>query len=116
MKRYLLVYCSVFFLLTSCTPEKDQHSDNYEYLQQEIDSLYASSPESVGMLVHIEYPKKNMSWTGVAGISNKATNAPLLTNQPFLIASNTKTYVAAAIIRLAEQGKLDIDASVSQLL
>ena len=116
MRRFLLVYCPVFILLTSCSPEKDQHSDNYAYLQQEIDSLYASSPESVGMLVHIEYPPKNMSWTGVAGISNKATNAPLLTDQPFLIASNTKTYVAAAIIRLAEQGKLDVDASVSQFL
>ena len=116
MRRFLLVYCPVFILLTSCSPEKDQHSDNYAYLQQEIDSLYASSPESVGMLVHIEYPKKNMSWTGAAGISNKATNAPLLIDQPFLIASNTKTYVAAAIIRLAEQGKLDVDASVSQFL
>ena len=40
---------------------------------------------------------------------NAAPRDPLTPEHTFRIASNTKTYVAAAILRLAESGRLSLD-------
>jgi D-alanyl-D-alanine carboxypeptidase len=62
-----------------------------------------------GILLHIEYPDKNMSWSGVAGVSDKKTGDPLKTEHQFRIASVTKTFVACAVLRLWEDEKLQLD-------
>lgn len=41
---------------------------------------------------------------------------PLTTDTPLRIASNTKTFVAATVLRLWEQGRIDLDASIGPLL
>jgi D-alanyl-D-alanine carboxypeptidase len=49
------------------------------------------------------------TWTGVAGDAVAATHAKVTPQTPFPIASVTKTFTAALILRLAEQGRLTID-------
>ena len=87
-----------------------------EDFKQIVDSVYAKNPEAVGFLVHVEMPDKNISWSYAVGLSNKQTSEKLLTNQPVLIASNTKPYVAATILRLVEQGKLNIEQPIEKLI
>lgn len=41
---------------------------------------------------------------------------PMTTDTPLRIASNTKTFVAATILRLHEQGRIDLDAPIAPLL
>ncbi|WP_273839037.1 serine hydrolase domain-containing protein [Providencia rettgeri] len=43
-------------------------------------------------------------------------NAPLTVDTPLRIASNSKTFTAAAILRLAEMGKVNIDDAISNLI
>ena len=85
-------------------------------LQALVDSVYSANPESVGIIVHVEAPEHNISWSGAAGYSDKDTKSPLEIDQPALVASNTKTYVAAAILKLVEQEKLSIDDSIRDYL
>lgn len=84
------------------------------HLQSFMDSLYSANPTSVGMLVHIETP--DLSWSGASGLPYKEADTKLEPDQPFLIASNIKTYVSATILRLVEQGKLSIDSPIKKLL
>lgn len=56
------------------------------------------------------------TWTGVAGDAVAATHAKVTTETPFPIASVTKTFTAALILRLAEQGRLTIDDPLAQWL
>jgi D-alanyl-D-alanine carboxypeptidase len=81
-----------------------------------IDSIYSSDQTSVGIMVSIESPERNISWSGASGYSDLADKTELDADQPALIASNTKMYVSATILRLVENGKLSIDQPIKNLL
>jgi len=83
---------------------------------KKLDSIYLANPETIGIMVHIEYPNKKISWSGAIGYSNKEEKIKLKINQPVLIASNTKTFVAAAILRLVEKKQLIINGSINNYL
>lgn len=87
-----------------------------ERLQLSLDSIFNSNQKSTGILVHVEAPGLNLSWSGAAGFSERQTGVPLKANQPILIASSIKTYVAATILELMEQGELSIEDPISDLL
>ena len=84
--------------------------------QAVIDSIYMANPASVGIMVHVEVPERGISWSGASGYSEKNTTTELQAGQPAWIASNTKTYVSATILRLVEEGKLSIDEPIKKLL
>ena len=54
------------------------------------------------------------SWTGVSGLANVPKKVPVTADTPFAIASVTKTFTSALILRLAEQGKLGLDDKLSK--
>ena len=84
--------------------------------QNFVDSIYSNNPNAIGILVHVEAPDQNISWSGAAGYSDKINKTKLNPQQPALIASNVKTHVAAAILVLEEQGKLTIRDPIGKLI
>lgn len=87
-----------------------------QQFQSIVDSIYSENPNSIGMMVHIESPKHGISWSGSSGYANIEKTAPLQADQPALIASSIKTYVAAAMLRLQENGNLNIEDPISKHL
>lgn len=85
-------------------------------LQAVLDSIYAAHPASVGIMVHVESPETDLSWSGASGYSNQLAKSILEADQPALIASSIKTYVSATILRLVEEGLLDIEQSIGPVL
>ena len=85
-------------------------------LQGVLDSVYAANPASVGIMVYVESPKRGLSWSGASGYSAKDAKEKLEPDQPALIASNTKTFVSATILRLVEQKKLSVEQPIDYLL
>jgi D-alanyl-D-alanine carboxypeptidase len=81
-----------------------------------IDSFHHALPETKGIIVHVEAPGQKLSWSYATGASDTVSGHKLSAAQPVLTASNTKTYVAAAILRLQEMKKLTIEQSVDELL
>lgn len=84
--------------------------------KNKIDSIYNNNKDAVGIIVHVEAPKQNISWSYAKGIANTKTNELLNAQQPVLIASNSKPYVAAAILRLVEKGKISLEQPIKKLL
>ena len=84
--------------------------------QKMLDSVYKANTEAIGIMIHVESPDNNISWSSAVGVSNKETNALLHKKQSVLIASNTKTYVAAAILRLVENKQLQLNQPINKLL
>jgi len=84
--------------------------------QKLIDSIYILNPESNGIMVHVESPDYNVSWSGASGYSDKSIKKKIEPDQPALIASCTKTYVSATILRLVEQKIIEINLPIKELI
>jgi D-alanyl-D-alanine carboxypeptidase len=81
-------------------------------LQALLDSVVEAG-ETPGIMLRIDAPSVDFSWSGVSGVANIETDTPLAPDNPVRIASNTKTYVAAATLRLWEEGRLGLDDPLS---
>jgi len=75
--------------------------------------LSASNP---GILFSIKSGNGKLAWSGAAGINNLKIGDSLQARQTFRIASVTKTYVAAAILRLMEKKVLRLEDPISMHL
>jgi D-alanyl-D-alanine carboxypeptidase len=83
-------------------------------LQALLDRAVAEDPALPGAMLHVDAPRLRLSFDGAAGVVDRATAEPLTPRHPVRIASNTKTFVAAAILRLHEDGKLELDSSLAR--
>ncbi|MFN3444744.1 MAG: serine hydrolase, partial [Bacteroidia bacterium] len=80
-----------------------------------LDSVYNRYPETKGIGICIMSAQKKFTWCGAVGKANTKGDS-LLVNHPVNIASVTKIYVAATILRLVEQGKLNTETPIQKLL
>lgn len=58
----------------------------------------------------------DLRWMGIEGYANLETQTPPSADQHTFIASITKTFTSAAILRLAEQGKINLDDTLETVL
>ncbi len=68
-----------------------------------------------GISVTILFPD-GTTWVGVSGVADVATQAPITPSTSFAIASVTKTFTAALILALVEDGRLALDDPVRTYL
>ncbi len=102
-------------LITGCyhtqqTENNKYASDFQQILEKEI------SEEVPGVLASVYYPEKEIFWSGAAGLDDVAAQTPLQAKQVFRIASVTKTFVAAAVLRLWEEGRLNLDDPINKYI
>jgi len=69
-----------------------------------------------GAALVVDAPGLGLSWRGGAGFADSDAGRAMTAATPVRIASNTKTYVAAAVLRLVEQGQLDLDHPIGRWL
>lgn len=117
MYRLRYLWILIFAIIFNCKQNDAINTSvtKTEIFQTILDSIYAQNEDALGIMVHVEAPDIDISWSGVAGHSDK-NGADLKKGQPVLIASNTKTYVSAAILRLVEQRKLILNQSIDSLV
>jgi D-alanyl-D-alanine carboxypeptidase len=78
-------------------------------LQTVVDEYHTANPAAPGVVIHVTSPSLGLDWEYAVGTAGREIDEPLTARHTFRIASNTKTYVAAAVLRLAELGKLSLD-------
>ncbi len=108
----------VLACLAACAPsygtdlQADQPVERAD-LQSGLDNLQASRPGVPGFaFAIIEDGRLETAATGVASPDQTAMTA----QTPFRLASVTKTFVAAAVLRLQEQGRIDLNTPIAQLI
>jgi D-alanyl-D-alanine carboxypeptidase len=111
----LLIAAFIMLLGISCNSTFYwKHTIYNSELQSDLDSeLIENIP---GILVNITSVDNNISWSGASGFSDKDKKTKLLPNQTFRIASVTKTFVAATILRLWENKKLSLDDPITKYI
>lgn len=106
----------VAFVLLIAAPALSGEPALERALQSEIEAFHAENPLAPGVSVCVVCPALDLDWTGAVGTVGRDDPTPLTPAHTFRIASNTKTYVAAAVLRLVEQGRLALDAPLSGLV
>lgn len=56
------------------------------------------------------------TWTGTAGYADVAAKQPVSADSGFALASISKTFTAAVVLQLVDEGRLELDQSVAPLL
>ena len=115
---YPLLICFTLALTACYTIDTDPSPDQLEASLQAIleEARRGSFDQIAGANMTVIAPNLNLHWTGTTGFDSKEREDSIRAEQPFRIASITKTFVAAAMLRLVEQGRLDLEAPISQLL
>ena len=123
------------FLLLSCADPADPPSEERSAepaqnspveaslvpaFQTNVEKLLAQAMQEVenlpGVSVHVIAPRADLEWSMALGHTDKGKSTPFSSEHPIRISSVTKSFVAAAILRLHEQGKIDLDAPISEYL
>ncbi|MGZ4132276.1 MAG: serine hydrolase domain-containing protein, partial [Actinomycetota bacterium] len=85
-------------------------------LQALVDADVAAWPMMPARLLHVLAPALGVDVEVAAGVADLATGEPLVPGSRFRIASVTKTFVAAATVRLVEDGRLSLEDTAETLL
>ncbi len=83
-------------------------------LQALLDEHVAFSPDP-GLTLTVR-TADGAWWSGAAGIADLADGTPMMTDTAFRVGSNTKPFVAATILLLVEEGKIDLEAPLTAYL
>lgn len=107
----------VVVVALACSPAesmKASHAGPHQRLVRAIDADLAAHPKIPGEAVSVR--ASGLDVEAARGYADVAGKVPLSVETPFRIASITKTFVAAAVLRLVEQGKVALDASITEFL
>lgn len=99
-------------LAASCTVQLAQAQGFDEALQR----FLVANPHVAGVIAAVQAPRAGIDWTGAAGLAERAAQRPARGTEAFRIASVTKLLVAATVIRLDEDGALNLDAPIGRLI
>lgn len=101
------------FLARSAFAEPD---DLERDLHRVLAVFLAENPSAPGAAAFLDCPALGLAWSDAVGTAARGVDEPMTPRHCFRIASNTKTYTAAAVLRLVEMGRLNLDASLASSL
>jgi D-alanyl-D-alanine carboxypeptidase len=104
-------------LVIACRPAAEPPAATVaNELQIIVNSAIAEREESLGAALHVDAPPFNLNWEGASGTADPATGQLMTPDLPVLVASNTKTFISASILRLWEQGRIGLDDPIASHL
>ncbi len=85
-------------------------------LQRLVTSAVTDHAALPAAVLWVRVPAVDLEWQSAAGSADPAADDAMTPLRPLRIASNTKTYVAASVLRLWEQGRLGLDDPIARHL
>lgn len=118
--KFRHIYIALSLVLVSCGTSKKaiEYDTNPAINLQRIinEETGLKFDHSTGLSLTVISPALDIDFTGAAGFDSLERDHLLDASQPFRIASLTKVFVAAGIMRLHENGQLDIDNAITQYI
>jgi D-alanyl-D-alanine carboxypeptidase len=100
-------------LCLACQPTEP---DLEQKLQSMVDAVVWNNDAVRSVAVRVDSPRLGLTWEGAAGMADPENGRVMTPLTPVRIASNTKTFIAAAVLRLHEEGMLDVDDPIADHL
>jgi D-alanyl-D-alanine carboxypeptidase len=99
---------------STCEPDSDlaASSNKYENLQPVLDSIASDGIPGIAMAVY----SKDGWWTGTSGFAKIENKTPMQSCHLQYLQSIAKLYMAVGILKLFEEGKVDLDAPITKYL
>jgi D-alanyl-D-alanine carboxypeptidase len=115
---FALLVSTGFFLLTDSTnpPRLEVDSFKGKTVEQMIRQIADATQEggAPGILIYARH--NGQSYSATAGVSDKETRSPIPTDHALRIASISKIYTATVILSLAQDGLIDLDMRIADIL
>ncbi len=96
----------------ACTPTVPP-PDTERALRALLDESARTQASEYGVALHVDSPLLGLEWQGATGMADPVAGEPMTPDHPVRIASNTKTYIAAATLRLWEDGLIGLDDPIA---
>ncbi|MEM7700558.1 MAG: serine hydrolase domain-containing protein [Pseudomonadota bacterium] len=111
--KIILLFLTLNFVQLAAAQNADSSPLTHASLSDRIMELQKQRPDVEGFAIAVIDGDRSLS--AASGVS-APDGTPMTAETPFRIASVTKPFVAAALLRLVEQGKLNLDASLAELI
>lgn len=113
----ILMIIIPIFAVSCTTPEEPAAPiEPGAAFQALLESVVAGDDNIRGAALAVVSPTLGIDWEGAAGFADPEAGTTMTPANPVRIASNTKTYVATTVLRLAEQGEIDLDSAIARYL
>jgi D-alanyl-D-alanine carboxypeptidase len=116
LSTILVVIVAVGIVLTVWQLTKPSFANVNQELEYIVNDQVKSNKHIKNCLVYVTRGDGSFTWSGAAGIAKQDGQAPMTKDTPIYLASITKLYTAAAIMRLYEQGALALDDPMAKYL
>jgi D-alanyl-D-alanine carboxypeptidase len=111
MQSYRIILAACLLLTLACQPASEPTVE--PQLQALIDAAVSDNESIHGVALHVDSPLLGLDWEGGSGMADPARGTPMTADRPVRLASNAKTFIAAAVLRLWEEGELDLDDPIA---
>ncbi len=91
-------------------------SDGFEKRLQKLADRQAASKQIHSVVIGVQSADERISAVAAAGNAYAGSQAPMTPDTPYYLASITKMYTAAVVMKLAQSGEIDLDAPISEYL
>lgn len=116
LSTILVVIVAVGIVLTVWQLTRPTFSNADQELEYIVTDTVKSNKQIKNCLVYVTRGDGSFTWAGAAGIAKQDGQVPMTKDTPIYLASITKLYTAAAIMRLYEQGALALDDPMAKYL
>ena len=114
--HHTLALTALFVLTLGCHPKTGPappEVDPRPHLRELVRAVVEDTANIHGAALAIDAPALELYWEGSAGLADPEAGIPMTLDTPVRIASNTKTFIAVAILRLMEDGRLGLDDAIA---
>jgi D-alanyl-D-alanine carboxypeptidase len=112
----LVVIVTIGITLTVWRLTKPSFPEINQELEYIVNDQVKSNKHIKNCIVYVAKGNGSFTWAGAAGIATQDGQVPITKDTPIYIASITKLYTAAAIMRLFEQGSLGLEEPMAKYL
>jgi len=121
-KFFFIPFCiTTIFLIPGCgdksvNPVTDKNEKLKEQFQVLLNHVVTSDNSIKNAVLLVDAPGINLKWKGASGIADPQTNLLMNEDDQFRIASLGKMTLATVVMKLVEEGRLNLDDSIYHYL
>jgi D-alanyl-D-alanine carboxypeptidase len=112
----LITIVIIGIFIISWRTNNNKLENTTQELEQIVNNLINENKQIKNCVLYVTKGDGSFTWSGAAGIANQAGQILMTKETPIYLASITKIYIAVAIMKLYEQGSLNLDEPMSKYL